>query len=202
MIYAGVHLVARGILGNSLSSYTNAPLAETAKMIMGPFGITLMILGAAISMFGYLSSDILNMPRVLFRTAKDHVIPVKALAKVHPRFATPHVSIIVFTALGCLLAIVGGFRQLAILSTCSVLLIYLGVALAVIKLRTRAKSSEATFKIPGGLFVPIVAIAVIIWFLTNLKSNEVISMLIFICVLSIIYFLLRFFKSKPPGIVD
>ena len=153
IIYVGVHLVARGILGSSLSSYTNAPLAETAKVIMGPFGITLMILGAAISMFGYLSSDILNMPRVLFRSAKDNLIPVKALARVHPGFATPYISIIVFTALGCFFAIVGGFRQLAILSTCSVLLIYLGVALAVIKLRTREKLADATFKIPGGILV-------------------------------------------------
>jgi amino acid transporter len=148
-------------------------------------------------MFGYLSSDILNMPRVLFRSAKDNVIPVKALAKVHPRFATPHISIIVFTALGCLFAIFGGFRQLAILSTCSVLLIYLGVALAVIKLRTSEEPSHASFKIPGGPFVPLLAITVIVWFLTNLKIKEMISMLIFICVLTIIYYFVRFFKTEP-----
>jgi amino acid transporter len=197
IIYAGVHLVARGILGSGLASYTNAPLAETAKIIMGPFGITLMILGAAISMFGYLSSDILNMPRVLFRSAKDNVIPVKGLAKVHSRFATPYISIIVFTALGYFFAIVGGFRQLAILSTCSVLLIYLGVALAVMKLRTREKKSDSSFKIPGGLFVPLLSIVVIVWFLTNLRINEMISMLIFICVLTIIYYFINFFKAKP-----
>ncbi len=202
IIYAGVHLVARGVLGNSLASYTNAPLAETAKVIMGPFGITLMILGAAISMFGYLSSDILNMPRVLFRSAKDNVIPLKVLAKVHPRFATPYVSVIVFTALGCLLAIVGGFRQLALLSTCSVLLIYLGVALAVIKLRMKKKPSVATFKIPGGLLVPLISVGVIVWFLTNLQINEMISMFIFICILSIVYFFLKFFETKPPDIVS
>ena len=202
IIYAGVHLVARGILGNSLSSYASAPLAETAKKIMGPFGITLMILGAAISMFGYLSSDILNMPRVLFRSAKDKVIPVTALAKVHPRFATPYVSTIVFTTLGCFLAIIGGFRQLAILSTSSVLLIYLGVALAVIKLRTRDKTEKTTFRIPGGLLIPLLSIIVIIWFLTNLKITEIISMLIFISVLSIIYVMLNLFNTKRSDIVS
>ncbi|HVG12967.1 MAG TPA: APC family permease, partial [Flavisolibacter sp.] len=88
IIYAGVHLVAQGVLGDLLAANKSAPLAETAKVIMGPFGITLMIIGAAISMFGYLSSDILNMPRVLFRSAKDNVIPISVLAKVHPRFAT------------------------------------------------------------------------------------------------------------------
>ncbi|HZH67432.1 MAG TPA: amino acid permease [Flavisolibacter sp.] len=196
VLYGGVHLVARGVLGDSLSTFTKAPLAETAKRIMGPFGITLMILGAAISMFGYLSSDILNMPRVLFRSARDGVIPIKALAKVHPRFATPHISIIVFTALSCCLAIVGGFRELAILSTSSVLLIYLGVALAVIKLRTKEKLLHPTFKIPGGLLVPVLSIVIILWFLTNLTRKEMISIMVFICALSTIYYLLSFAKRK------
>lgn len=195
-IYLGVHLVAQGVLGNSLSAFKKAPLAATAKNIIGPFGETLMILGAAISMFGYLSSDILNMPRVLFRSAKDKVIPVELLAKVHPRFATPYISIITFTTLGCFLSIVGGFTKLAILSTSSVLLIYLGVALAVIKLRGLKKHSLSTFKIPGGLMVPVLSIIIIIWFLTNLTRNEMSSILIFIGALSIIYVLIVFLKRR------
>jgi amino acid transporter len=197
IIYAGVHLVAQGVLGDLLAANKSAPLAETAKVIMGPFGITLMIIGAAISMFGYLSSDILNMPRVLFRSAKDNVIPISVLAKVHPRFATPFVSIIAFTALGCLLAIVGGFRALAILSTSSVLLIYMGVALAVIKLRKKEDFPPSTFRIPGGIVVPLLAIAISIWLLSNLTGKEMISMLVFLCALSIIYFMLTSFKRKP-----
>ena len=197
IIYAGVHSVAQGILGESLSGSKNAPLAETAMKIMGPFGKTLMILGAALSMFGYLSSDILNMPRVMFRSAKDNVIPIKSLAAVHQRFATPFVSIIVFTVLGCFFAIVGGFRQLAILSTSSVLLIYLGVALAVIKLRMKEKkSSHLTFRIPGGLLVPLLAIIIISWFLTNIDAKEIISLFIFISALTIVYFLLSLNNSS------
>src|SRR5688500_4425808 len=66
LLYGGIQLISQGILGDSLAMFGNAPLAEVAKQIMGPFGVTLMITGAAISMFGYLSGDILNMPRVIF----------------------------------------------------------------------------------------------------------------------------------------
>ncbi|HZG25560.1 MAG TPA: APC family permease [Chitinophagaceae bacterium] len=194
IIYIAVQLVAQGVLGNSLSNFKGAPLAEVARRIMGPFGKTLMIAGAAISMFGYLSSDILNMPRVLFRSTKDKVIPIPSLARVHSRFATPHIAIISFTVLSCILSITGGFKQLAILSTASVLLIYLGVALAVIKLRMKKTGELASFKIPGGLIVPVISVLIILWFLTNLAKNEVIGMAIFITVLSIIYHLLAYFK--------
>jgi amino acid transporter len=194
IIYIAVQLVAQGVLGNSLSNFKGAPLAEVARRIMGPFGKTLMIAGAAISMFGYLSSDILNMPRVLFRSTKDKVIPIPPLARVHSRFATPHIAIISFTVLSCILSITGGFKQLAILSTASVLLIYLGVALAVIKLRMKKTGELASFKIPGGLIVPVISVLIILWFLTNLAKNEVIGMAIFITVLSIIYHLLAYFK--------
>lgn len=194
IVYIGVQLVAQGVLGDSLATFKKAPLGEVAKRMMGPFGAILMIIGAAISMFGYLSGDILNMPRVLFRSAKDQVIPIPPLAKVHPKFATPYISIIIFTALGCFFSITGEFTQLAVLSTSSVLLIYLGVALAVIKLRKVKETAGASFRIPGGLIVPVIAIVIIGWFLSNLKANEMTGMLIFVAVLSVIYFLLKFFN--------
>jgi amino acid transporter len=193
-IYIGVHLVSQGILGETFPLYKDAPLAETAKRIMGPFGITLMISGAAISMFGYLSGDILNMPRVLFRSAKDRVIPIKPLSLVHPRFKTPYVSVIIFTSLSCLFAITGEFEQLAILSSSSVLLIYLGVALAVVKLRIKKESDASAFKIPGGFIIPCIAVITILWFLSNLSTMEKISVIVFISVLSLLYFLIKLLK--------
>ena len=195
VIYIAVQLVAQGVLGNSLADFKGAPLAEAARKVMGPFGKTLMIAGAAISMFGYLSSDILNMPRVFFRSAKDGVIPVRPLAKVHARFATPYVSIIAFTVLGCFFSIAGGFRQLAILSTASVLLIYLGVALSFIRLRRKAAPGAGIFRLPGGYIIPVVSIIIIGWFLTNLARNEMIGMLIFLAVLSGVYYILKFFRT-------
>ncbi|MCF0048999.1 APC family permease [Dyadobacter sp. LJ53] len=201
LLYIAVQLVAQGILGDAFPRYKAAPLAEVAKRIMGPFGATLMILGACISMFGYLSGDILNMPRVLFRSAKDGVIPIRALALIHPRFSTPYVSVIAFTTLGCLLAITGEFKQLAILSSSSVLLIYLGVALAVIKLRIKDQADSPSFKIPGGYLVPVLAIITILVFLSNLTKAEILGMLFTLVVLTLLFYLLKYLKTLRARMV-
>lgn len=196
IIYLAIQFVAQGILGNSLAGFKGAPLAETAQVLLGPAGKIIMILGAAISMFGYLCSDILNMPRLLFRSSKDNIIPIKSLSKVHPKFATPYVAIISFTVLGCVLSITGGFRQLAILSTSSVLLIYLGVAFATLKTHLKNTGSSTGFKLPFGYLIPVTAIIIIAWFLTNLSIREWISILVFIGFLTFIYVLINYFTRK------
>ena len=143
-----------GILGGSITQFRDAPLAETARRMIGPIGATIVIIGASFSMFGNLSGMILNMPRVLFAAARDRVIPSIGLAKVHQEFLTPHISIICYAFLGFLFASIGEFKQLAMLSSASYLLIYLGVVLSVIKFRIGRHAEEGSYRIPGGFFVP------------------------------------------------
>ena len=76
------------------------------------------------------------------------------------------------------------------------LIIYFLVALSVIKLRYKQKSKPTEFKIPGGLLIPILSIAIILYFLSNLALNEMIGTAIFIAVLSIIHIVIRFLKAK------
>ncbi len=196
IFYISIQLVAQGVLGNSFPNFKDAPLAEVAKQLFGPVGVTMLVAGAAISMAGYLSSDSMNMPRVLFRSAKDQVIPIEQLSRVHSKYATPYISIIAYSALTCFFSITGEFRQLAIFASSSALLIYLGVALAVIKFRRDKIKEEASFKIAGGYTVPIIAIITILWFLSNLSSKEVTGLAIFVAILSTIYFAIRAFKSQ------
>lgn len=200
VLYIAIQVVAQGVLGNSFAEYKTAPLAEVAKRIMGPVGVTIMIAGAAISMFGYLSSDNLNMPRVLFRSSIDNVIPIKPLSYVHSKFATPYIAVIVFTSLGCFFSITGEFKTLAIFSSSSVLLVYLGVALAVIKLRLQKVGDSSTFKIPGGFIIPILSVITILWFLSNLTLEEMKGITIFIAILSALYLLIYITNKRKKNI--
>ncbi|MGC4022234.1 MAG: APC family permease [Cyclobacteriaceae bacterium] len=195
LFYISIQLVAQGILGNSFSEFKNAPLAEVANRIFGPAGTTMMLAAMAISMTGYLSSDSMNMPRVLFRSAKDNVLPIKPLSLVHSKFATPYVSVIFYAALCCFFSITGEFRSLALFASSSALLIYLGVALAVIKFRL-TNSETPAFKIPGGIAVPIIALITIFWFLSNLDPKEMKSLGIFVAVLTALYLIIKFFRSR------
>jgi len=142
-------------------------------------------------MFGNLSSEILSVPRVVQSAAQDRVLPSKWLAKINSKYATPSNAIILYSFLGLLIATVGGFKQLAILVSAVVLLLYLGVALAVIKLRKSHPFEKGQFKIPGGMTVPIITTLIIFYFLSSLTMNEIIGISIMIVLLSILYFILK-----------
>ena len=191
ILYILIQTVSQGVLGSSLSTFKENPLGAVASKVLGPIGFTLITVGAAVSMFGYLSSAVLSMPRVLYRASVDRVLPFNALEFVHKRFATPYISVISYAGLGFLFASLGGFEQLAIISSASILLVYLGVSLSVMKLRKGETliSKSSHFKIPGGYTVPILSCITILWLLSNLSQQEMIAIGIFIIVLTLIYLL-------------
>jgi APA family basic amino acid/polyamine antiporter len=192
ILYILIQLSVQGILGNSITDYRDAPLAEVGRRMFGPVGVSVVLVGASFSMFGNISGMVLNMPRILFAAARDDVIKPKALANVHSRFNTPHISIIVYAALGFIFAGIGEFRQLAMLSSASYLLIYLGVVLALIWFRIKKPVNQLNYKVPGGYFIPIISILTIIWVLSNLPSRELGAMALFIVILTAIYFVFKY----------
>ena len=192
-LYILVQFVAQGVLGAELPVRQFAPLAEVGQTIMGDAGKLLIVIGAAISGFGLISGDIMITSRVPYAAARDGLLP-KFLSSIHPKFATPYVSIVFYAAIGFIMSISGGFRQLAVLASSSMLIIYLGVILATIKLR-KMKAEEGSFKIPGGIVIPIIALVVTGWFLSNLSTSEITGGLIFLAASSVVYFLMKFFRK-------
>jgi len=190
VIYVLIQLVAQGVLGDALADQ-KAPLAETARAIFGNTGFMMLTAGAAVSMFGSLSGAILNMPRVLYALSRDRVIPVKAFGTVHSKFKTPHLAILTYAAVGFIIAALGSFETLAVIATGGILLQYLGVSLAVIKLRFTQKSKPGEFKIPGGFTVPILSAGIIIYFLSKMTVAEAIGTLVFTVFLTIVYLINR-----------
>jgi len=195
LFYILIQTVSQGVLGADLINQSEAPLAAVANKVIGPFGSTLMIAGAAFSMFAALSGSVLSYPRVIFAGANKGWMP-KIMAKVHPKFATPYVAIITYATLDFIFSISGGFKELAIIASASLLTVYLGVVLATIKLRLDENGKTDGFRIPGGITIPILAAISIVWFLSNLALKEVSSLAIFLVVLSLIYFLITFLGKK------
>ncbi len=221
VIYLLIQLVSQGILGNQLGVNKEAPLAAVAMQLVGTVGGTIMLVTAAVSMFGMVSGDVLATPRLLFAASKDKLLPA-FLSRIHPKFATPYWSIIVYSVVIVLLASSGGFKQLAMLASSSVLLIYMAVVLATIRLRYKTaliepaneqiavtgKSDEITisqsgknaasdnFNIPGGLTIPMLAVITISYFLYQIPRTEVKALAIFFIVITGLYFINYFLRRR------
>ncbi len=128
LLYVAIQVVAQGILGPELA-HSSVPLADAMGRI-SPALRLLMLAGAAVSMFGLLSSELLGNPRVLFAFARDGLLP-RSLARLHEGNHVPHVAILVNAGIAMVLALIGSFALLAIWSTLATALLYiLGCAAA------------------------------------------------------------------------
>jgi APA family basic amino acid/polyamine antiporter len=172
VIYLSVQLVTQGILGAELAT-RQTPLADAAGVAIGPWGRQIIEIGAAVSMFGFVSGAVLAIPRMLFAFARDGFLPRK-MASIHPRYRTPHVSIAIQAAVIIAIAVSGSFEQLAIVANGAILVVYTICCLAAMELRRRdvKQDGAAAFRARGGAAIPVLAILIMVWMLASLKASE------------------------------
>lgn len=175
LLYSAIQLVAQGVLGSALASGGNTPLADLGEAIAGSSGRALILACTAVSTFGLLAADLTCTPRAFLVAAESGRVP-RALGRVHERFRTPHVAIATYGAIILVLALSGGFRALAIFSSLALLLVYLAVALAVLRLRARPAAGPATFRLPGGAIIPLAAAAAVVWIMSHSSWKEFAAM--------------------------
>ena len=167
IIYIMIQLVAQGTLGSDLANHPTAPLAESAALFLGSIGRTILLAGATISAFGFVTSDILSSPRMLFAFGRDGVLPAW-FAHVHPRYRSPDAAIISYATIAFALSITSSFAALAILSNVAVLLMYLLCCAACWLLVQRdVRADGPPFNFPGMKIVPALAMIAILWILAH-----------------------------------
>jgi APA family basic amino acid/polyamine antiporter len=188
-LYLLLQTVAQGLLGPQMSTFSDAPLAEAASRVLGRAGRLLVLAGGTISMFGYVSGDMLGSPRALFAFARDGVLP-SALARVHPRFHTPYIAIVVYAAIVASVAISSSFTQLAILANVAALTLYLMCVAASYELqRRRVRAGGTPFAVPAGPVIPLLAATVIVWLLSNATRREFGVEALVLAVAALFYFI-------------
>jgi len=156
-LYLLLQVVAQGILGPDLGTQTT-PLAEAAGRAFGPAGRTLLLVGAAVSMLGYVGGMILAVPRVLYAFGRDGFLP-GWVGRVHPVYRTPHVAIVALTAWSCVLALSGTYEQLFTYVMFASILFNLAGGVAVFRLRRTQPDRPRPYRVWGYPVVPILFIA-------------------------------------------
>jgi basic amino acid/polyamine antiporter, APA family len=159
-VIALVQLVAMGTLPNLAAAST--PLADASLLFMGTAGAVLIGAGAVFSMLGNQMGGVLTGSRTLFALAEHGALP-RLFGTIHPRYRTPAIAILVTSLVSLGLALSGSFAMLAVASAIARLVTYIAVCAATIRLRHpsfHGALRSATFTIPLGAFVPLLAIGV------------------------------------------
>jgi amino acid transporter len=196
IIYILIQIVAQGTLGADLANHTDAPLAESAAKFLGNIGRTILIAGATISAFGFVTSDILSSPRMIFAFGRDGALP-EFFAHVHSRYRSPDVAIITYATLAFILSVTGTFERLAVLSNVAVLLMYLLCCSGCwVLLQRDVRSDGEPLRFPGMKIVPALAIIAIIWILSHATGFEFLVTGVVLVVASVFYFVRMQIRQK------
>lgn len=176
LLYFSIHLAAERALGPALATAGGGALPDAARVLYGRWAEVVVGIGIVVSMAAIAIGDIFSLPRVPFALGRDGVLP-RALGRVHPRFHTPHVAIMVYCTIACGLALSGTFKQLAIAGVSGTLFVYLVTCIGVLRLRRlKVEQGGAPFVIPGGPLVPLAATALILFLLFSLDPKELLAL--------------------------
>jgi APA family basic amino acid/polyamine antiporter len=154
VIYSLVQVVVGGTLADPTA--TQKPLAESARHIFGAGAAAAISVGALVSIYGYLSANMLHTPRLTFALAERGDFP-RILARIHAKFQTPHISILLYTALLLTFTLWGNFRWNITLAAITRLFTYSSVAIALLILRRKQPQATA-FRLPAGKVLAVLAI--------------------------------------------
>lgn len=196
IIYMLVVGISIGILGPDLA-VDKAPIQTAFGRAVGPVGAYFILLGTLFSMGGINLAESFIAPRACTSLAEDVMLP--AFLNRRTSWGTPWASSVVVAILSILLAWSGSFTTLAAISAVSRFTQYLPTVLSVIVFRRKWKDRERTYKIPGGIFVPVVAFLTSLWMLSNAKPMQLVWGLGGILVIAPYYLVYK--KKKAEGLV-
>jgi amino acid transporter len=155
---------------------------------VGQGGAALIAGGALLSVYGYLSGNILATPRITFALAERGDFP-SAFALVHKRFHTPYFSIFAFALLVWALALLGSFTWNVTLSAGS-RLFYYGVVCAALPV-LRRKQGPAVFQVPGGTWIALLGVMICLGLLTRIDYSKSLILLAAVVVALLNWLLVR-----------
>ena len=166
IIYIALNLVYYHVLPLDQVARSARVGADAAARIFGHTGMYLVSLLIIISTLGSLNGSILAAPRVYYAMARDGLF-FRWCARVHPRFRTPHVALIVQGGWAVLLVAAGTYEQLFTYAIFAAFVFYALTALAVVVLRKTRPDAPRPYRVFGYPYIPLIFVMGSVWFLVN-----------------------------------
>ena len=135
--------------------------ADAASVVIGPMGVSLIALTVVISTIGSTNGTIMSCSRIYYAMARDGLF-FSFLGRVHPRYHSPHLSIVAHCAWVMLLLLVGKNLETFITSQVFIILIsYAMMTWALLRVRRQEPGRAGVYCIPGYPWVLVVYLAIL-----------------------------------------
>lgn len=158
VIYLGTNAALLYVMPVSAVASSKLVAAEAMRAIAGQTGASVVAGAVLLTTFGALASAALCDPRVVFATAQEGLF-FRAVGRVHPRFETPYVAVL----LSGVLAVAGiwarSLEQLAAQFVLGLWPFYGLMIVALLRLRATRPTAERPYRVPLYPWVPLGCIA-------------------------------------------
>lgn len=184
LFYISTNFIIFGAVSSVKLAQTTVPLVVVGAALLGVLGGAMMSVGALFSVSGSDESGILGTARLSYALSIDGLFP-KAFSKVHKKYRTPYVALIVQGAIAFGLSIFSGLSDLISFSVLNLAFSFLLVSVSFVILR---KQKEA--KLVGQSILPWLGIAICLFLLysTSLQDKLVGSIVILAGIPIYVYF--------------
>jgi APA family basic amino acid/polyamine antiporter len=145
--------------------------ADVARIVLGPFGASLIIAGILCSTFGTINGSVLGGPRCIYAAGADRTFS-KRFSRVHQRFRTPSFAIITLGVWSGVLTLSGTYDQIISYVVFGSWGFYALAVLSVIVLRRKMPDAARPYKAWGYPYATLVFVAVAGWFIYNTLVHD------------------------------
>lgn len=153
-VYLGANLAYLHVLPLPALAEHQRVAATTMEVLLGPRGSKFVSALILCSILGALNGNVLGAPRAYFAMARDGVF-FASVGRVHPRFETPALAILIQGVWSALLAASGTYKQLYTYVIFSGWIFYAAATLAVVVLRRRRPELKRPYRVWGYPVLPV-----------------------------------------------
>jgi APA family basic amino acid/polyamine antiporter len=160
--YLLVNLAYLLVLGHEGLAASHAPAADLMRKVFGDAGARVIAVGIAISTLGFCNISLIGAARVFQAMGADGVF-FRVAGRLHPRWRTPNIALLMLAGWACVLAWTGSFDQLLNYSTTGDWLGYAAVVATLFWYRRYDTADTTPFRAPLFPLLPLVFLIAVLW---------------------------------------
>lgn len=171
IIYVVTNLAYMYVMPISKIATSHLVAADAVSQFFGKNGGALIAIAVMLSTFGTVNATTMTTARVYFAMAKDRLF-FQGIDKVHPKFRTPYISLVVQGIWASILTLTGTYDQLFTYVIFASWLFYALGAFGIFILRRKKPDAYRPYRALGYPVVPALFVLVAVWFVYNTIATD------------------------------